>query len=307
MKNIQSIELIQGSNEEMLPGLSPDFPYIASRALLDQYIDAATPWHWHRAVELFYIQSGSLEYTTPQGKLVFPAGTGGFVNSNVLHTSKVLPSNEDAIQLLHLFEPELLSGRQGNRLDARYICPMISANEIEMIALSPDSPKQADILKKIRSAFELDEQAWGYEFSLRRQLTDIWLALFDLVRPSIALPPGERAADAKLKDMMRYIHAHYPDEIPVEQLARAVHISKRVCFRLFREKLHMSPVAYMTSYRLGKACQRLTETDEPITRISCICGFGSSSYFGKIFKAHFGCSPVEYRRKWHDRYRNKHK
>ena len=53
MKNIQSIQLIEGSNEELLPGFSPDFPYIASCALLDRYLEPATPWHWHRTVELF--------------------------------------------------------------------------------------------------------------------------------------------------------------------------------------------------------------------------------------------------------------
>ena len=65
MKNIQSIQLIEGSNEELLPGFSPDFPYIASRALLDRYLEPATPWHWHRTVELFYMESGTLEYSMP--------------------------------------------------------------------------------------------------------------------------------------------------------------------------------------------------------------------------------------------------
>ena len=38
MNNTQSIQLVEGSNEELLPGFSPDFPYIASCALLDRYL-----------------------------------------------------------------------------------------------------------------------------------------------------------------------------------------------------------------------------------------------------------------------------
>lgn len=88
MKNIQSIEFYTGSKEELLPGFEKDFPYIASRAELDKYIGGYVPWHWHRTVELFYMESGSIEYDTPRGKILFPAGSGGMINPNVLHMTK---------------------------------------------------------------------------------------------------------------------------------------------------------------------------------------------------------------------------
>ena len=307
MKNIQSIQLVEGSNEELLPGFSPDFPYIASCALLDRYLEPATPWHWHRTVELFYMESGTLEYTTPNGKWVFPAGSGGFVNSNILHTSKIIPSGGETVQLLHLFEPELLSGGQASRIDTKYIRPLTAAAGIEMIVLSPDDAVQAELLKKIRAVFDLDEDSWGYEFTLRQQLTEIWLALFELARPEMEQRFIARDSDEKMKAMMRYIHAHYPDTISVDQLAKEAHISKRVCYRLFHENLHMSPVGYMTGYRLRKACQRLAETDEPITQIAYNCGLGSSSYFGKLFREQFGGTPTAYRKEWHNRNKIKHK
>ena len=307
LKNIQSIQLIDGSNEELLPGFSPDFPYIASCALLDRYLEPATPWHWHRTAELFYMQSGTLEYTTPNGKWVFPAGSGGFVNSNILHASKIIPSGVETVQLLHLFEPELLSGGQASRIDSKYIRPLTSAAGLEMIALSPSDAIQKALLEKIRAVFDLDEDGWGYEFTLRQQLTEIWLALFDLARPAMARRSIAKDPDEKLKAIMRYIHTHYPDTICVDQLAKAAHISKRVCYRLFQENLHMSPVEYITGYRIRKACQRLIETDESITQIAYSCGLGSSSYFGKLFRERFGATPTEYRQKWHDRNTNQQK
>lgn len=88
MINIQGIELVEGGNEELLPGFSMDFPYIATCAELDKYIDSTVPWHWHSTVELFYMESGCLEYTTPKGKWIFPAGSGGFINSNTAQCSE---------------------------------------------------------------------------------------------------------------------------------------------------------------------------------------------------------------------------
>lgn len=301
MENIRGIELKNGSREEKLPGLEAAFPYIATCAELDQYINPIIPWHWHSAVELFYMKSGCLEYATPKGKRVFPAGSGGFVNSGVLHTSQVRATNESNIQLLHLFEPSLLSGEHGSRMETKYILPLTAAPQVEMIPLYPEAPAQAQILTEIRQAFAISGQDWGYEFALRDALSRIWLKLFALVQPALEQEHYGKSTDGQIKALMVYIHEHYQEPVSVEQLAESAHISKRACFRLFQENLHMSPLEYMRSYRLQKACQMLAETREPVTQIAYSCGLGSSSYFGKVFRERFGCSPAEYRKKWHDR------
>lgn len=301
MQVIRNIQIVENSNEELLPNFSLDFPHISSCAELDKYIGSYVPWHWHRTVELFYIESGTLEYTTPNGNVIFTAGSGGFINSNVLHSSKVLKSEKQTVQLLHLFETELLSGGKQNQMDIKYIQPITATHELEIISLSPEVPQQEIILKKIRDSFELDKNVWGYEFILRENLTEIWLMLFEMVRSKIESQSLKNTSDEKMKSLMRYIHKHYSETISIEDLTTEVHISKRVCFRLFRENLHMSPIEYITSYRLNKARQRLIGTNETITQIAYNCGFGSSSYFGKVFREYFDDTPANYRKHWHNR------
>ena len=55
MKTIEKIEFHAGSRQELLPNFADDFPYIASWVELDRHIGRFVPWHWHRAVEIFYI------------------------------------------------------------------------------------------------------------------------------------------------------------------------------------------------------------------------------------------------------------
>ena len=110
MRITRSLEFQTGSKEEKLPYDTPDFPYLASRAELDFYREPFVPWHWHNAIELFYMESGELKYYTPHKSFVFPAGTAGMVNANVLHKSQILTHAEDNIQLLHIFDPQLLAG-----------------------------------------------------------------------------------------------------------------------------------------------------------------------------------------------------
>ena len=300
MKNIQSIELNDSSKEELLPGFSADFPYIATCAELDRYLEPLVPWHWHPAVELFYMKSGSLEYTTPHGKWIFPAGSGGFVNANVLHMTRWDRSAESNVQLLHLFDSSLISGGHGNRMEKKYVLPLTSNSDIEILALTSENPAHAPILRQIRDAFDLSEVDPYYEFKLREMLTGIWMELFAFARPTMEVERQNERSNEPVKQMMVYIHEHYGQRICVDDLAAIAHISKRACFRLFQDNLHMTPVEYMQSYRLRMACQMLAKGSASVTEISGRCGLGSTSYFGKVFREKFGCTPLEFRKRWHD-------
>lgn len=142
LKEIDNIQLFPGTDEEMLPGYSPDFPCITTRANLYRYAQPLIPWHWHSTIEVFYLERGVLEYRTPGGTWVFPAGSGGFVNANVLHSTRVIPSGDAAIQLLHLFAPSFLAGGTRNRLYTKYISPLVSSG-VELIPLMADDPRHA--------------------------------------------------------------------------------------------------------------------------------------------------------------------
>ena len=88
------------------------------------------------------------------------------------------------------------------------------------------------------------------------------------------------------------------EKISIPELAAAAYLSERECYRVFHDCLHMTPVEYITAYRLQVACQMLAKGQESVTVISHECGLGSSSYFGKVFREYAHCSPIEYRKKW---------
>lgn len=300
MKDIHNIEFYTGSKEELLPGFAGDFPYIASRAELDKYVGRYVPWHWHKTVELFYMESGSLEYYTPGGKILFPAGSGGLVNSNVLHMTKAISRTEKNIQLLHIFDVSLLAGEQGSRIEQKYIAPVVNAPQIELIPLFPGNSEEEKILKLILEAFHFSGNTFGYEIKMREALSEIWLRLFELCRPVREKKGVHNKRSDKIKLLMIYVHEHYQEKISIPELAAAAYLSERECFRVFHGCLHTTPVEYIKAYRLQAACQMLASGKEPVTAIGHACGLGSSSYFGKVFREYMHCTPSEYRRKWQD-------
>ena len=259
------------------------------------------PWHWHRPVELFYLESGELEYCTTKGRFLFSAGMGGFVNSNVLHMTKPMSAHGDkTIQLLHIFDPDFISGCHGSRIETKYVMPIITAPQIEIAAFSPEQDRHAQILRLIRNAVQISGKDMGCEIKIREALSQIWLLLFDLLSEQIQAVGSQDKNDERLKMMMIYIHEHYAEKISISDLAGAAYLSERACYRLFRNYLHTTPADYIRSYRLQEACRLLANSRESIADIGFACGFGSSSYFGKIFLSAFGITPMEYRHKWQD-------
>ncbi len=300
MKNVHRIEFHTGSKEELFPDFAPDFPYTASCSQLDQFMGRFVPWHWHKNVELFYMESGKMEYCTPKGRTIFPAGSGGMVNSNVLHMARPQAESEKNIQFLHIFDPSFIAGQHGSRIEQKYVTPITAAPQAEIIALYPEDPAQAKILDTIRESFHLSEHDFGYEIKLREALSDIWLQLFSISRPLLEEKGLSNKANDKIKSMMVYVHEHYADKISIAEIAAAAYSSERECFRVFHDCLHMTPVEYIKTYRLQTACHMLANSREAITYISHACGLGSSSYFGKVFREYTGCTPLEYRRKWQE-------
>ena len=304
MNNVSELRFSKGNKEELLPDFSDDFPYISTCAELDKYPERFVPWHWHKAVEIFYMKSGTLEYCTPKGKLVFPTGSGGFINSNVLHMTRAISQNEKNIQFLHIFTPSFIAGSQGSRIEKKYVIPITAAPQIEMIPFYPDIPSQAKILEIIKETFCFSEDDICYEIKIREALSKIWIMLYEEVHSCLDKNMKLDKNDERLKMMMIYIHEHYADKITISELASTVYISERECFRIFRNYLHITPTEYIRAYRLQEACQMLAGSQESITDIARACGLGNSSYFGKIFREYTNCTPKEYRRKWQDNTNN---
>ena len=295
MQDIIDIKLQAESKEEFLPGFTSEFPYIASRVSFRKNQRLFVPWHWHTPIELFYVEKGSIEYHTPSETRIFPAGSAGMVNSNVLHMTICSKNTLETVQLLHLFDPIFISGDIGSRIERNYVLPVTNASNLELISIFPDSPEHEVLLQLIRDSLTLSNSEIGYELKLRSALSEIWLKLYEFVQPLTNTDHHYNNHSDKVKQMLAYIRKHFAEKITVSKIASSAYLSERECYRIFKNYLHVSPIDYLNSYRIQRACRMLQTSSQSITYISHECGFGNSSYFGKLFKEYVGCTPLEYR------------
>ena len=117
--------------------------------------------------------------------------------------------------------------------------------------------------------------------------------LLELLRSNEAEPESE-----VLRAITEYIHAHYREStLTNEAIAAAFHyhpyyISQRIKAATGRT-LHQT----ILDYRIRIAKNELITTDADIGTVAWRCGFNSTAYFIKQFKAHTGITPKQYRKK----------
>lgn len=66
--------------------------------------------------------------------------------------------------------------------------------------------------------------------------------------------------------------------------------------REVRRRLNRTPTDLVNAARLAHAAQQLATTTTPILDIAAECGFENLGHFYKLFRSHYGATPLSYRR-----------
>lgn len=80
-------------------------------------------------------------------------------------------------------------------------------------------------------------------------------------------------------------------------IAEELGISTRQLERLFGRYLNSTPKHYFMEMRLQRAQNLLVQSEQSVTEIAMACGFRTTSHFSKVYRAHFGQSPIAQRAK----------
>ncbi|QNK59728.1 AraC family transcriptional regulator [Paenibacillus sp. PAMC21692] len=94
---------------------------------------------------------------------------------------------------------------------------------------------------------------------------------------------------------MQWIEEHYAEDIGLEHIAEALHLSKFYLSRLFRRETGGSLSDYLIARRIKQACRLLHTTQYSVEHISAEVGYPNVSYFIRSFKTAMGTTPLQYR------------
>ena len=97
--------------------------------------------------------------------------------------------------------------------------------------------------------------------------------------------------------MLQYIHNHFGEEITIDNIAASAAISKSECLRCFHNTIGTTPIQYLKNYRIERAAELLTDTEDKVVDLGIQCGFQDMSYFARAFRKVKGYTPTEWREK----------
>jgi signal transduction histidine kinase/ligand-binding sensor domain-containing protein/DNA-binding response OmpR family regulator len=213
---------------------------------------------------------------------------------------------EEAYDKALIDPPDLiLSDVMMPKMDGVVLCRQLKSNpltsHIPIILLTA----RTSLIHKI-SGFETgaDEyitKPFSYKLLLARieNLLESRENLKKLFRSKLSLEPSAvtvTSLDEKLLKRCIEVVEEYMDdpELNVEKMCHEIGMSRPQLYRKLKSLTGLSINHFIRSIRLKRAAQILSQDHSSIKEVMFQVGFSNSSYFTRVFKEEFNCTPTEY-------------
>ena len=99
--------------------------------------------------------------------------------------------------------------------------------------------------------------------------------------------------DKEKASVMRYIATHYTDpELDLETVVTATGTNRKKVNDVLKSELGMTFTSYLNKLRLTEAARLLAEqSGKTVAEIALSVGYANVSYFNRLFKEEYGCTP----------------
>jgi len=104
--------------------------------------------------------------------------------------------------------------------------------------------------------------------------------------------------DERIQRVHRFLQQHFTADIAQPDLAKLAGMTPEAFSRFFHRSTGRTLVNHLHELRIGRACQLLQQTTDPITDICFACGFNNLSNFNRVFRRLRGTTPSAYRKQF---------
>lgn len=105
---------------------------------------------------------------------------------------------------------------------------------------------------------------------------------------------GENEGEKLTLDVLKYVDENYKDG-ELTELAKELHYDVYWLSREIKRRLGQNYTDLVQAKRLSQAAFLLQHTEISVMEVAAAVGYENASYFHRIFKKKYGCSPKHYR------------
>lgn len=243
--------------------------------------------HYHEFCKLLLLVSGSGSYMVDGKRYLLQAGDAVCVGSRVVHRPE-LSSETVCERVIIYISPEFLRAESDGECDL-LSCFSGSAGHVFRLR----SGRWERLLAKVAELeHELSEDRHGKQIAGKALLLQLLVQLSrSMEKPDTLFPDPIRPNDPRIAEILRYLDAHFSEDLYIDRLAEEFYISKYHMMRKFRLETGMTVHAYLSRCRLLEA-QNLIRQGMHATQACYRCGFRSYSSFTRAYAKQFGATPT---------------
>ncbi len=109
---------------------------------------------------------------------------------------------------------------------------------------------------------------------------------------------SESSAEQYVRKAADYIENNYAYPIRIDSISEKLGIDRSYLYRIFTERMSVSPKEYLNSVRIRAAKEMLAAGKYSVTQTAFSCGFSDASAFCNGFRRAVGMTAGEYRAKY---------
>lgn len=254
---------------------------------------AEFPRHAHNYIEIMYMCSGQTVHTIDgERPLTLRAGELLFLNQHVSHAVRRAEENDIGVNFIVLpqfFDYALELIGTGNVV-GKFLVGGLRQSGGDMGCLHfrvADVPIVQNLVENL---------AWSivYPQPNARKIDQITMGLL-LLQLLNYTQELETPGGGQVLTVLREIEENYRT-VDLTWLAKELHVSLPYLSSAVHEATGRTFKELLLEKRLTKAASLLLETRLPVQDVISAVGYENTSYFYRVFRERFGCSPRDYRR-----------
>ncbi|WP_459481053.1 AraC family transcriptional regulator [Clostridium saccharoperbutylacetonicum] len=253
--------------------------------------------HRHEYIEIVYVLKGEFEQSIEGEKYKMKKGDFCIFDKNTRHASEAINKNHIVINIL--LTPKFFDGVFMHLLsDDNYISNFIVNTLYTMNSTQNFIKFHIDEGTTLHMILQnLLIEYFSESTRSKAAINGYLLILFaELSRALIKI--NEAAVDESQKvikeKVLNYIRKNYKD-INLKTMANYFNFHPSYLSNLIKKEFGKNLKDLLMEVRMAEACNLLENTNVTIEAIINEIGYVNNSYFYKIFKKQYGCTPIEYR------------
>ena len=255
------------------------------------------PKHRHNYVEMVYMCAGTTTHIiNGSNELVLKEGDLLFLNQNVYH--EILPAGEEDLAVNFIILPEFFD-RPISMVERENIL-----RDFPISTLAGDTAINDYLYIKTKGIIPvenlLENMIWTilgrHPMMDTINQTSMGLLLMNLSRFADQIGRGDPQHEEQdlMFSVLDYIEHHYQNGTLAE-ISELSHLPTYQVSRMLKKRTGKNFKELLQLRRLKQAAYLLQNTTLSIDKIIVHIGYENSSYFYRVFREKYGCSPSEYR------------